>query len=241
MPLIPKLTLVESHGFCPFMWMLAGKLTDKTGFTAEKAGGKKGAALIACLCLTAAKHSPWPKPNCNPMILICPITSFSCFLLIALYVCASICVYLPGENRGFVVTVLSDAAVCASDVFTQRMKWIVEGNGGRGWMQRRDSRKIHVWVCQMCNFCLLQIYSLMTCWTLCGKNFTLQGQYVFLPSKHWYSVWLKKERVTRDIFCLLSIDILYIVLIDIVWSLPKPSNLNRKILFVYKYIRRNIQ
>lgn len=61
------------------MSMLTGKLTDKTSFPAQWAGGKKWAALIARLCLTAAKYSLWPKPNCNPMILICPITSFSCF------------------------------------------------------------------------------------------------------------------------------------------------------------------
>ncbi len=91
-PLIPEWVLVESQGFCVFMSTLAGKLTDKTSLTAERAGGEKGAVLIACLCLTAATHSPWPKPNCNPMILICPITSFSCFLLTALCVCECVCV-----------------------------------------------------------------------------------------------------------------------------------------------------
>ena len=82
-----KWVLVESQGLRLFTVLFAGKLTDKTSLSAERAGGEKGAALIACLCLTAAKHSPWPKPNCNPMILICPITSFSCFRLTALCVC----------------------------------------------------------------------------------------------------------------------------------------------------------
>lgn len=115
-PLMAK-WMVESQGPCLFNLMFAG-----------------GAVLIARLCLTAAKHSSWPKPNCKPMILICPITSFSCFLLTVMCgcVCNSVCVCVCPEKTetSLSLTAASDAAVCASDVFTQRMKWWGKGEWG---------------------------------------------------------------------------------------------------------------
>lgn len=53
-------------------------------------------ALIARLCLTAAKYSLRLKLNCNPMIVICPITSFSCFLPV---LCMHVCVCVQRVQR----------------------------------------------------------------------------------------------------------------------------------------------
>lgn len=45
------------------------------------------------------------------------------FLQIHVCKCGCVCVCLFKKNKGLVVTAPSDAAVYASDVFTQRMKW----------------------------------------------------------------------------------------------------------------------
>lgn len=128
--------------------MFTGRLTDKTSLAAEQAGGETGLVLIVRLCLAAAKHSPWLRPNCNPMILICPITSFSCSLRAAAWICVCVCVTesacmcVPSENRGFVVT---DCAVWCSCVrfrcFYTKDEMIDErcrGQKTKGMMKRID-------------------------------------------------------------------------------------------------------
>ena len=57
--------------------------------------------------------------------------------------CVRVC--FPRENRGVVVTVLSDAAAYASDASTQRMKWEImrEEEGGKDKLDEEMKRKIY--------------------------------------------------------------------------------------------------
>lgn len=80
--------------------------------------------MIARLCLTHCKYSLWPKSNNNPMILICPITSFSCFLP---HLCVCVCVDL--QKTEVVLSECCPLQLCStSDVFTAMMKRADGGN-----------------------------------------------------------------------------------------------------------------
>lgn len=100
--------LIELQGFGLVNSMLAGKLSDKTSFPAERAGGEKGSVLIARLCLTAALTQTKLQPH-DPHLP---------YYILQLFPSTALCVCLPRDNRDSVVTALSDAAVYASDVFT---------------------------------------------------------------------------------------------------------------------------